>query len=158
MHTNMIIASTFRGAVPDRDSKNHASLELIPYLASTADITNPDRNSKMTGLKKAADTTTAALLGAIGSPGPGSRPDAKEELLPATPSTSSPPPPPMPVLLQFEKSEPFCAAAAVAAADAAAAAMEEAAHSRSNPALQWDAGNSWASTANSALCGTHTTL
>ena len=61
MHTNMMIASTFFGPVPDRESKDQASRELMPYLASTADMTNPDKKSRITGLKNADVTTTAAF-------------------------------------------------------------------------------------------------
>ena len=72
MHNTMRNPRRLVGFFPARDSTRRAKRRDSPNFVSTADIEKPQRNIKMTGLKKAPLATTAAWAGCMGCPGNGS--------------------------------------------------------------------------------------
>ena len=63
--------STARGPVPAFRKTAAAARCEMPRFTSTSLMTNPERNSKMTGSKNAPVATTTACSASMGAPGPG---------------------------------------------------------------------------------------
>ena len=70
-HPSIETRSTARGPVPAFRNTAAAARCDMPLFTMTSDMTNPERNNKMTGSKNAPVATTTACSASIGAPGPG---------------------------------------------------------------------------------------